>query len=199
MNVASTRTSRGRVEVCRLLMKYIDQNPLDRGLLNESAYLGQLDECNLLLEICVDKNHSIDDSVRRPLHVAAFRGDEKVVRFFMSKIVDKNLRYNKGHAFFFTPLLTAIKGGHLNVCKLLIEGYKVDVNVPNHSGMTPLHLASKMGQLEICKLLCKYVPNKNTLDSDGKTPIDLAVSVRKWNIVSFLKNSRNPVKSYKIN
>ena len=191
--------SKGRVEVCRLLMKYIDKNPLDCGLLNESAYLGQLDECNLLLEVCVDKNHSIDDSVRIPLHVAAFCGDEKVVRFFMSKIVDKNLRYNKGHAFFFTPLLTAIKGGHLNVCKLLIEGYKVDVNVPNHSGMTPLHLASKMGRLEICKLLCKYVPNKNTLDSDGKTPIDMAVSVRKWNIVSFLKNSRNPVKNYKIN
>ena len=192
--------SRGRVEVCRLLMKYIDKNPLDRGLLNASAYLSQLDECNLLLEVCVDKNHSIDDSVRIPLHVAAFYGDEKIVRLFMSKIVDKNLRFNKGHSvFFFTPLLTAIKGGHLNVCKLLIEGYKVDVNVPDHSGMTPLHLASKMGQMEICKLLCKYVPNKNILDSDGKTPIDMAVSVRKWNIVSFLKNSRNPVKNYKIN
>ena len=194
--------SKGRVEVCRLLMKYIDKNPLDRGLLNASAYLSQLDECNLLLEVCVDKNHSIDDSVRTPLHVAAFYGDEKIVRLFMSKIVDKNLRFNKGHSvFFFTPLLTAIKGGNLNVCKLLIEGYKVDVNVPDHSGMTPLHLASKMGHLEICKLLCKYlrVRDKNTLDSDGKTPIDLAVSVRKWNIVSFLKNSKNPVKSYKIN
>ena len=75
----------------------------------------------------------------------------------------------------------------------------VDKFLPDHSEMTPLHLTSKMGQMEICKLLCKYVPNKNILDSDGKTPIDLAVSVRKWNIVSFLKNSRNPVKNYKIN
>jgi ankyrin repeat protein len=122
------------------------------------------------------------------VHVAALSGHEKVVRLFMSNIVDKNLRCNKGRFFFFfTPLLTAIKGGHLNVCKLLIEDYKVDINISDNSGMTPLHLASKMGQLEICKLLCKYVLDKNTLDSDGKTPLDLAFSGRKWKIVSFLK------------
>ena len=189
---------RGHVEVCRLLMKYFtDKNPLDRGLLNAAASCGQLDVCNLLMENCVDKN-DIDDCVRIPLHAAAFSGYEKIVGLFMANIVDKNLRDNEGRTFS-TPLLTAIKGENLNVCKLLIEDYKVDVNIPDHSGMTPLHLASKMGQLEICKLLCKYMPDKNTLDSDGKTPLDLAVSVRKWNIVSFLKNSKNPIKNYKIN
>ena len=178
----------GRVKVCRLLMKYfIDKNPLDGGVLNVAASCGQLDVCNLLMEICVDKNQ-IDDCVRIPLHVAAFSGYEEVVGLFMANIVDKNLRYNEGR-FFSTPLLTAIKGKHLNVCKLMIEDYKVDVNISDHSGMTPLHLASKMGQLEICKLLCKYVLDKNTLDRDGKTPLDLAFSGRKWKIVSFLKKS----------
>ena len=189
---------KGRVEVCRLLMKYfIDKNPLDRGLLNVAASLGQLDVCNLLMEICVDKNR-IDDHVRIPLHNAAFCGYDKIVGLFMAIIEDKNLRYYEGRSFS-TPLLTAIKGKKINVCKLLIEDYKVDVNIPDHSGMTPLHLASKMGQLEICKLLCKYVLDKNSLDNDGKTPLDLAASVRKWNIVSFLKNSKNRVKNYKIN
>ena len=49
--------------------------------------------------------------------------------------------------------------------------------------MTPLHLASKMGQLEICKFLCKYVRDKNTKDDDGRTPLDLAISEQKWEIV----------------
>ena len=190
--------SSGRVEVCRLLMKYmIDKNPIDRGLLYAAASRGQVDICNLLMEVCVDK-HCMDDSVRIPLHIAAFSGHGEVVGLFMANIADKNLRYNAGR-FFFTPLLTAIIGENLNVCKLLIEDYKVDVNISDNSGMTPLHLASKMGQLEICKLLCRYVQDKNILDNDRKTPLDLAVSVRKWNIVSFLKNSKNPVKNYKIN
>ena len=72
------------------------------------------------------------------------------------------------------------------MCELLIEEYKVDVNISDDFGMTPLHLASKLGHLEICKLLSKYVLDKNTLDSDGKTPHDLAISEHKWNIVSFL-------------
>ena len=74
----------------------------------------------------------------------------------------------------------------MNVCELLIEGYKVDVNISDDFGMTPLHLASKLGHLEICKLLSKYVSDKNTLDGDRKTPHDLAISEHKWNIVSFL-------------
>ena len=70
--------------------------------------------------------------------------------------------------------------------ELLVEEYKLDVNGSDDFGMTPLHLASKFGYLEICKLLCKYVLDKNTLDNDGKTPHDLAVSEHKWNTVSFL-------------
>ena len=68
----------------------------------------------------------------------------------------------------------------------MTEDYKANVNVLDNYGMTPLHCACKFGHLEICKFLCKYVLDKNTHDSDGKTPHDLAVSEHKWNIVSFL-------------
>ena len=82
-----------------------------------------------------------------------------------------------------TPLLSAILGGHLNVCKLLIEDYKADVNLSNDYGMTPLHLASKLGDLEIFKFLCKCISDKNT---DGKTPYEFEVSEHKWRTVSIL-------------
>ena len=70
--------------------------------------------------------------------------------------------------------------------ELLVEEYKLDVNRSDDFGMTPLHLASKLGQLEICKFLCRYVLDKNTLNNDGQTPYDLAVSENKWDTRFFL-------------
>ena len=150
----------------------------------------------------------MNDVLRLPLHMAASNGHVKVVRLFMAKLVDNEehklpiidfnsaelllvnnkipVEYRQTKKLHPTPLLNAIQGGRLNVCELLIEGYKVDVNISDDFGMTPLHLASKLGHLEICKLLSKYALDKNTLDSDGKTPHDLAISEHKWNIVSFL-------------
>ena len=72
---------------------------------------------------------------------------------------------------------------HIEICKLLIEEYKVDVNTSDNDGMTPLHLAFKMGNLEICKFLCEYVQNKNTVDNNGRTPLDLAILEENWDIV----------------
>ena len=86
--------------------------------------------------------------------------------------------------FSFTPLLhSAILGEHLNVCKLLIEEYKVDVNLSDENGMTPLLLASKLEKPEIFKFLCK-----NTFNNYGKTPLDPAVLEHKREIDAFLEN-----------
>ena len=179
----------GHVEVCRVLMEYLtDKNTTDNSGKTPfciAASYGHLEVCRLFMETCVDKNH-VDDDLRIPLHMAAWNGHVEIVGLFMANLVDKNLRENVGRK---TPLLTAILGGHLNVCKLLIEEYKADVNLSDDYGLTPLHLACKLGWLEICKFLCKHVSEKNTLDYNGKTPYDLAVSEAKWDIVAFLKCS----------
>ena len=173
----------GHKEVCRLLMEYhMDKNPknhLGQTPLYFASLNGHLEVCELLMEMCVDKNH-VDDSVRTPLHIASFYGHEEIVGLFIANVADKNLRDNMGQN---TPLLSAIEGGNLNVCKLLIEEFKVDVNMSNNYGMTPLHLASKLGQLEICRFLCKFVLTSNAVDNNGKTPLDLAISEQKWEIV----------------
>ena len=179
----------GHVEVCRVLMEYLtDKNIKDNNGYTPfciAASYGHLEVCRLFMETCVNKNH-VDDFLRVPLHMAAWNGHVEVVGLFMANLVDKNIRENVGQK---TPLLTAILGGHLNVCKLLIKEYKADVNLSDDYGMTPLHLACKLGWLEICKFLCKHASLKNTLDHYGKTPYDLAVSEAKWDIVAFLKCS----------
>ena len=181
--------SHGHVEVCRVLMEYLtDSNTKDDSGITPfctAASYGHLEVCRLFMETCADKNQ-VDDFLRIPLHMAAWNGRVEVVGLFMANLVDKNLRENVGQK---TPLLSAILGGHLNVCKLLIGKYKADVNLSDNYGMTPLHLACKLGWLEICKFLCKHASLKNTLDYNGKTPYDLAVSEAKWDIVAFLKCS----------
>ena len=199
----------GHVELCRLLMEYhIDKNPRDlegKTPLYIAAIQGHLEVCRLLMDMCVDQSN-VDDSVKFPLHIAALKGHVEVVGLFMANVSDKNLRINMarntpvtnptrafkgpGPAYLnviegktYTPLDSAIAGGNLNVCKLLIEEYKVDVNASDNDGMTPLHLAFKMGNLEICKFLCEYVQNKNTVDNNGRTPLDLAILEENWDIV----------------
>ena len=185
----------GHVELCRLLVEYhIDKNPRDREgntPLYVAAIQGHLEVCKLLMEMCLDQNH-LDDGVRIPLHIAALNGHVEVVGLFMANVSDKNIRVSEAIQGSLaqktqnTPLHSAITGGNLNVCKLLIEEYKVDVNASDNDGMTPLHLASEMGDLEICKFLCKYVQNINTGDNDGKTPLDLAILEKEWGICKFL-------------
>ena len=175
----------GHVELCHILMEnLIDKNPKDHSGKTPfyiAASYGHLELFRLFMETCVDKNQ---DCARAPLHIAILNGHVEVVGLLMSNIVDTNLRDNEGQN---TPLLSAIQGGQLKVCKLLIEECKVDVNFSNDYGMTPLHLSSELGQLEIFKLLYKCVSDKNAFDNYGKTPFDLAVSAGNWNIVEFLE------------
>ena len=207
-------TLKGHKEVCYLLMMHLTAfNPEDdngRTPLHLAASCGHLDLCRLLIKTAKARmdEDEMDDVIRIPLHVAALKGHVEVVRLFMANLVDNEgqkmplldfnsaylllinnkipVEYRQLRKLYPTPLLNAIQGGSLNVCELLIEEYKVDVDLSDDFGMTPLHLASKFGYLEICKLLCKYVLDKNTLDNDGKTPHDLAISEHKWNTVSFL-------------
>ena len=144
------------------------------------AACGTVNLCNHIIQ----KTGDIEPLLKSrgtPLHLAAMNGNLEVVRFFMDNLVDSERRK--------TVLNSSVFGGNLNMCKVLIEEFKADVNHSDYNGITPLHIASKFGHLEICKFLCKYVMDKNALDNNGKTPLDLAVSERNWEIVRFQKIS----------
>ena len=118
------------------------------------------------------------------------------------------------------PLFIGAACGTVNLCNHIIQ--KTGVKEPwLKSGRTPLHLAAMNGNLEVvrsfmandfvnserqktvlygavfggnldmCKLLIEEY--KNTLDNNGKTPLDLAFSERNWEITRFQKISMEKI------
>ena len=55
-----------------------------------------------------------------------------------------------------TPLHTAAKFGHVDICRILLENAD-DKNPPDINGVTPLHVAAKEGHLEVCKILLESI------------------------------------------
>uniref|UniRef100_A0A1I8N104 Uncharacterized protein n=1 Tax=Musca domestica TaxID=7370 RepID=A0A1I8N104_MUSDO len=71
----------------------------------------------------------------------------------------------------YTALHYAARNGNEEICKLLINEGKADVNAVTKGGVTPLHRAAMMGHLHIVKLLVNAHANVDKQDDDGQTAL----------------------------
>eukprot|EP00658_Telonema_sp_P-2_P029108 TRINITY_DN22190_c0_g1_i4.p1 TRINITY_DN22190_c0_g1~~TRINITY_DN22190_c0_g1_i4.p1 ORF type:complete len:399 (+),score=62.96 TRINITY_DN22190_c0_g1_i4:43-1239(+) len=84
------------------------------------------------------------------------------------------------------PLLWAAGGGHLQVCRYLVEQHRVCPQSTQGDGRQPIHWAARNGHLEVCQWLvdeCRVNPDAATVD--GTTAFHWAVwqghiDVCKW-------------------
>ncbi|KAK3776791.1 hypothetical protein RRG08_024568 [Elysia crispata] len=81
---------------------------------------------------------------------------------------------NKTDKSGYTALHYASRGGHLDVCELLIS-HGANVNSQTQSSQaTPLHRAAYMGRTEVVTLLLHHGANVDQMDCDGMTPLHKA-------------------------
>ncbi|KAL7266228.1 hypothetical protein RUND412_011235, partial [Rhizina undulata] len=108
-----------------------------------------------------------------PLHAAAWRGNEAVVRLLLEhKDVDVNAKTNDGE----TPLYVAALGGNKVVVRLLLAHKDVDVNAKTNDGETPLYAAASTGEDAVVRLLLAHKDvDVNAKPNDGETPLYAAV------------------------
>jgi len=88
---------------------------------------------------------STDVSGRTPLHNAAQRGQSEVGDCYWPQ----NAKASKHGT---TPLMMAVKDGHLEVVKLLLDA-NAEINIKDIDGTTAIAWATKSGFLEIKGLL----------------------------------------------
>ncbi|KAJ1547256.1 hypothetical protein HK096_003793 [Nowakowskiella sp. JEL0078] len=107
----------------------------------------------------------------RSLHGAAQSGNiEKVFRILSSPNCDVNTR----DTFGYSALHYASRGGHLEICKLLVlKG--ANVNAQTELGATPLLRATLSGQIEIIRFLLNNGADINIADKDGRTVLKASI------------------------
>lgn len=84
-----------------------------------------------------------------PLHVAASRGQDKVIKFLLGKGADVTGPTARDE---WTPLVFASYRGHVDAVKVLLEA-GAD---PTSQGGNPIHYAGQRGHKEICRLLVEH-------------------------------------------
>jgi ankyrin repeat protein len=72
-----------------------------------------------------------------------------------------------------TPLLAAIRGGHMGIAKRLLNA-GAGVNFPDRGGATPLHEASETGSIQAISLLLQHGANLNARNGFGQAPAEVA-------------------------
>ena len=124
-----------------------------------------------------------------PLHIAAKFGLAlfKEIAFKFKKINPAN---NNGE----TPLHSAAKSGHLDVCKFILENIHEDKNPEDNVGFTPLHYAAIFEHLEIFKFIAQNVENENPVKGSGISPYHCALFIGKKEICQLLEEKYSNIK-----
>ena len=132
------------------------------------------DKIYSMLEILVDNGaniNALDPHNQAPLHRAAERGYNRIVKMLVKKGADVNLKDGSGDH----PLNVAA-GYPLNseMVQFLIKS-GADINAKAANGNTPLHNSVHSGSTEVTETLLKNGADVNVKNNDGKTPLSLAL------------------------
>ena len=121
-----------------------------------------------------------------PLHIAAMFSLElfKEIAFKFKNINPAN---NNGE----TPLHSAVKCGHLDICKFILENKPENKNPEDTVGFTPLHYAAILDNLEIFKFIVQNVENANHVEGPGICPFRCAHHFGKREVFKFIEEKYN--------
>lgn len=117
------------------------------GRLAELVQNGQREAALKLIEQGADVNAAQGDGTT-PLHWAAYRLDQELVRLLLERGADADAQNRYGS----TPLAEAVKAGNAELVATLLEA-GADVDARNADGQTALMLAARTGSVAVAKRL----------------------------------------------
>lgn len=192
--------------VCLLIDAKADKNLQTQNVpspLNLAATAGHITIVRYLIVVGADVNSQDLRYGRTPLHRAAAQGHIEILNLVISAKAHKDVRDLKGN----TPLHLAVKYGYTEIVRRLLDA-NADINIMNYRGQRPLDLVRGSNSNQIISLFKKETPlhfairedrlhslrdllnrgrvNRNAPNTDGDTPLHLAVQLKAMNSISCL-------------
>ena len=111
-----------------------------------------------------------DNALRTPLHVTAITGNAEIASHLL--LHNANCDVTDEHKW--TPLMNACVMGHAQVCQLLLERGKAEVDHADDEGVTALYLAAQEGHAEVCAMLLRHNADSCKTNDDAWRPLHIA-------------------------
>ena len=140
--------------------------------LHIAASQGHLNLCKELIGKYRFDVNMADNLGWTALHCAAQSGIYELVTYFADMGTDINLKTNDGK----NCLHIAAVAGHLDLCKMLIEKHKFDVNMADNLGSTALHFSVQSGSYELFRYFAYIEADIHLKTKDTMNCLHIAAS-----------------------
>ena len=119
-------------------------------------------------------NSSFSMATLRQFFEDCYHGNYDRVVGFLKNNSDKVSQTDVAHEGS-TALIYAAETGNLDIVRLLVEDYSVDVNQCDDLGQSPLYAACQAGQLKVVEYLLSISTDRNLKTSCGETPVHVTI------------------------
>lgn len=133
-----------------------------------------------VVEVLLNNGASIQNDAKHSILCRAVRNNNKeMVELLLASGADINVKGG-------SPLLTACSDGHRSAVEVLLKHKNINVHVTNDKGQTPLHLAAIGNFWNIGKALLKKGVAVDAMDSEGQTPLLIAIYLGRKEFIQVL-------------
>ena len=153
------------------------KNDIGWNCLHIAAKKGYFPLCKTLVEKYKFEVDMTDSKGRTALHISATYGSSDLVTYFARVGADINLRDDSGR----NCLHVAAKNGHLDLCKTLIDQYRLDVDMTDNKGRTPLHYSARSSN-NLFRYFADIRSDVNLEDNSGLNCLHIAAQNGKINL-----------------
>lgn len=182
-NALHIAAAMGRHEIVDFLLQIgMDVNDVDDSgytPLHWATQEGKLD----VVELLVRKKANLeakDNNGFAPIHIAASEGHIEIMKLFINNNVDVNIKCDgDGHS---TALHKACSYNNIEIAKLLIMN-NANLDDRDDDGRTPLFYAVMYVYFDLIELLLKYGANKNVVDNNGVSLLEIVDKKNKDTII----------------